>query len=185
MKHAGDNIYNHGAISSAICAKLYEGLTVLEEGIQDGEGTRIHLGMNFLILILTRLANQTRFILLYDKANEPIGFLPRLQHRTILRVQLDDSYDSLPNPSLSDIFSKIATVPHLKLTRIDRRPSLRPRQFHDVVFVEVQGSFSEQSSDVEKKQAWRSALSKCIAIVKELLNTQNGCKGDVTSLGSW
>jgi len=169
LRHMGDNIYNHAAISSAICAKLYEGLTVLEEGIQDGE------------------ANQTRFLLLHDSANEPLPLdsPPKLQHRSILRIQLDDTYDFPPNPSLTDIFSKMAKLPYLEITRIDRRPSLTPRQFHDVVFVEVQGSFSGQSTDIEKQQAWRLALSKCIAIVKELFSIQSRCKGEVTSLGSW
>ena len=148
--------------------------------------------MKLLKLILTSPANQTRFILLYDNVNEPLplDLPPKLQYRSILRVQLDDSYDShpagsLPNPSLSDIFSKIAAIPHLKITRADRRPSLSPRHFHDAVFVEVQGSFPEQSTDVEKEQTWKSALSTCIAIIRGLFGVQNGYNGDVTSLGSW
>ncbi|KAF8339072.1 Prephenate dehydratase-domain-containing protein [Cantharellus anzutake] len=89
LEHADDVVYNRAAISAAICAKLY-GLVILEEGIQDGE------------------ANQTRFLLFHDSADEPLplDIRPPLQYRSLLRIQLDDickphpagSYLILPSP---------------------------------------------------------------------------------------
>ncbi|ESK92214.1 prephenate dehydratase [Moniliophthora roreri MCA 2997] len=112
---------NHAAICSKICIKMFEGLEVLHEGIQDEH------------------SNYTRF---YIIARSPKIHLPVLEahhpKKALIRIESgSQKANGHSKPSHVNIATLISVL-RLRIERIDRRPALDGVPFNNVYIVEVE-----------------------------------------------
>ncbi|CAA7266536.1 unnamed protein product [Cyclocybe aegerita] len=143
-----DNPLDCAAICSSICATLFDGLEILFSGIQNEQ------------------SNFTRFyITAYTRSFDLPPFLTsRCERKALVRL-------SAPSPSFPDIdacsydITKYLKLLDLFAARVDRRPSLEPKPFHNVYFVEVQGTLCD-ARDAATLEAWTSEVEKAITRVK-------------------
>jgi len=146
------------AISSKICLSLYPGLEIAGEGVQDAND------------------NYTRFVLLGTAAfwRLPTG---RCSSHAVLRL----STRSTGSFSLNSMLHLISGV-DLAISRIDRRPSLLSRPFHDVYFLVFridESSFLHSPFDL---------VAKCRERLEELLRQMEPALregGTADILGVW
>jgi len=133
-----DNV-ERAAICSSLCVKLYDGLDVLCEGIQNGP------------------ENVTRFFILCDSSSAvlPGSSTKRVVQRALLRLSTQPTCRNTAS-TLLPLLKSIS----LSVARIDRRPSLSKHLFHDVYFVEL---VSEAEID---QRSWTQAVEKDIESIR-------------------
>ncbi|KAJ3514373.1 hypothetical protein NLJ89_g2412 [Agrocybe chaxingu] len=152
-----DNPPDCAAICSNICATLFEGLEILFAGIQNEQ------------------SNFTRFyIAAYTRSFDlPPVLASRFEARALVRL-------SAASPSSPDIdtcgydimeYLKLLLV-DLFAARIDRRPSLERKPFHNVYFVEVQGSLCG-ARDTATLEVWTAEVEKAITRTRAYIPKPN------------
>ncbi|KAK0208255.1 Prephenate dehydratase-domain-containing protein [Desarmillaria ectypa] len=110
------------AICSKACLTVFDGLDMLNEGIQDQH------------------SNFTRFYVVAKPSNDVPSRTER-RTRALLRLSVD-----VTNKSAS-IMTLLAALRMNHISRVDRRPALDSVPFHDIYFVEI-NSIAEQSQDI-------------------------------------
>ncbi|KDQ05925.1 hypothetical protein BOTBODRAFT_39877 [Botryobasidium botryosum FD-172 SS1] len=168
LEDQGDGWKQRAAICSRICIKLYAGLEIIWEGIQNSQN------------------NYTRFFVLSAKgvtlpSPPPESPLGKLQRRALLRIALPataavTSTGTEPPITLSTVLPALLH-PALFVNRIDRRPSLLCQPFHDYVYIELQAVATEKE---DTGAGWAKALESVMAGVKVAVGT-----GEVVRLGTW
>jgi len=163
----GDGWKERAAICSSICVKLYPGLEILREAIQNSQN------------------NYTRFFVFSAKGVTlpsplPEPHLATSQFRALLRIALPPPPTTPPCTgsltTLSTVFPALLH-PVLFVNRIDRRPSLLCQPFRDYVYVELEATAAEkQGTGV----GWSKALEYVIAGAKTAIGS-----GEVVLLGTW
>ncbi|RDB29511.1 P-protein [Hypsizygus marmoreus] len=140
---------DRAAICSRVCATLFDGLSVLHEGIQN------------------ETANFTRFyIICKDQETTITPQVPRTpRSQALVRIspQLPSSTASsvvISPPSISRLLSAL----QINIIRIDRRPSLGGIPFHDTYLVELQ---EEPSVERDTESSWLAEVVKAVQRVEE------------------
>ncbi|KAG7450413.1 PDT-domain-containing protein [Guyanagaster necrorhizus] len=116
----------YAAICSKACLTVFDGLELLNEGIQDQH------------------SNFTRFYVVAKSSNEVPSSTER-RGRALLRLSVDVSNKS------ASIMTLLAALRINYISRIDRRPALDSVPFHDMYFVEL-NSIAEQSQDIWERE---------------------------------
>ncbi|KAF9240869.1 Prephenate dehydratase-domain-containing protein [Melanogaster broomeanus] len=132
------------AICSSVVVTIYDGLEILQEGIQDGE------------------QNCTRFYILsygLDVAL-PAGCLLPTENTALLRIQAPSESSTTSKLDIAKAISALDLV----VLRIDRRPSLHATLFEDVYFLEIGAA---PDIDVERP-SWPDQLQQAVERVKHL-----------------
>jgi len=116
------------AICSKLCASLFNGLDILEEGIQMEDGWLTVILCHWLDLTVG-IANYTRFLILKKNRDDtiPVLFKAELCYRALFRINTDTN--------LERIFENLVDM---AITRIDRRPNPKATLFHNIYFLEVE-----------------------------------------------
>ncbi|KIO18223.1 hypothetical protein M407DRAFT_11987 [Tulasnella calospora MUT 4182] len=136
-----DSTSTSAAICSSFCTRLYLGLALLAENIQDSA------------------ANVTRFIVLsaphVTLPSPTASGLPSEQPRWCAMLRITPSPAHSLN--LGDVF---AAIQPLAIARVDRRPSLSPTLFQDTYFFKVRDGGT--STDLEWEVAVNAAASRLL-----------------------
>ena len=90
----------------------------------------------------------------------------------MLRVSLIEGTPSKPLD-----LALLSTALGLRISQIDRRPSLRAKPFHDVYFLQVERACDELSDTIQVK-LWRKVLEEALERVHEV--SWEGC-----IIGTW
>ncbi|KAG8935620.1 hypothetical protein FRC02_007331 [Tulasnella sp. 418] len=147
---------DYAAVCSTICLKLYPGLEALKENIQDGED------------------NFTRFIILSPKDITSITPFrqPETTHLRTAIFRVSVPSQRRPGVTIQDILSALQ---HLTVLRIDRRPSLSTKSFHDAYLITVEYNEEPDLLQLVERR------------VKEMFSSQHrqDSATDFTILGSW
>ncbi|KAF8225087.1 PDT-domain-containing protein [Tricholoma matsutake] len=150
-----DNPPNCAAVCSKICGTLFDGLAVLQEGIQDDT------------------ANFTRFFVI---AKNSEAWLPDCPQPTRALVQISAKIpssifagSSVRNANISNLLTAL----QMSVTRIDRRPAIGTVPFHDTYIVEL-----ERESNAQDNDSWAREVEAAVEGV-----TQVG--GNAKLIGMW
>ncbi|KAL0577336.1 prephenate dehydratase [Marasmius crinis-equi] len=154
------------AICSKICLKMFQGLELLEEGIQDEK------------------SNYTRFYVMAKnrKTTLPVVPVTPVSH-ALVRIHF-----GCPENNPGDITAAVKAL-ELGVARIDRRPALNRTPFDDVYFVELRDSQARYANtngvdaggDIGRmngKTPWHERVEEAIERVRVL-------GGEVKLLGLW
>ncbi|KAF9822063.1 hypothetical protein IEO21_00057 [Rhodonia placenta] len=169
-----DRALESAAISSSLCASVFEGLEILHEGIQDSD------------------TNTTRFYLLANSLNIklPSGFRVPPPRHALVRVSLNSSEDieeeeNAPsrNRLLHLVTSTLLTTFSIPASRIDRRPSLTDTPFDDVYMIELEDPTSIPAEEyIDRGNIAHSALH---GRIRAGLERVEAAGGEATVLGVW
>ncbi|EJF67040.1 PDT-domain-containing protein [Dichomitus squalens LYAD-421 SS1] len=158
------------AICSAQCADLFDGLEVLESGIQN------------------ELSNTTRFYILSNSLDAPLpgGKKETRRQRALVRIGNQLRHHREGEPPSSTQLSRIVTSTLLTTfgcpaLRIDRRPSLNGVPFDDVYFVEV----GDLTPPVHSEVASKSCEEEWLQRVQDGIERINATGGEAVILGLW
>ncbi|KAL0070521.1 prephenate dehydratase [Marasmius tenuissimus] len=153
------------AICSKMCLQMFEGLELLEEGIQ------------------AEKSNFTRFYVLAKDSKTTLPVPPSsTTSQALLRIEF-----RCRERNVGDVAAAVNAI-ELGITRIDRRPALNRNPFNDVYFVELQDSrpwlANTNGGDVDEdgigsgKAPWNSRVESAIQRVSAI-------GGEVKLLGIW
>ncbi|KAK1219948.1 prephenate dehydratase [Marasmius sp. AFHP31] len=160
------------AICSKMCLQMFEGLELLEEGIQ-AEKT----------ISDAPQANFTRFYVLAkdSKTTLPVPPSPTTS-QALLRIEF-----RCRERNVGDVAAAVNAI-ELGIARIDRRPALNRNPFNDVYFVELQdsrpllantnGGDADEDGIGSGKTPWNSRVESAIQCVSAI-------GGEVKLLGIW
>ncbi|KAH9837138.1 PDT-domain-containing protein [Rhodofomes roseus] len=176
-----DRATRSAAICSVACATVFDGLEVLQEGIQNVD------------------TNRTRFYVLATSPESklPSGFQAPIPKHALVRIGLkpspspvngDASASPSPAPRTRDrlvhlVMSTLLTTFGLPTSRVDRRPSLTDAPFEDVYLVELEASSSLCESAAGEEFAAASAA--LWARVKAGVEKIEAVGGEAAVLGIW
>ena len=179
---------------------MFEGLQLVHQGIQNEKGKPpfplffcMHsnkCGDSFSDILYP--ANFTRFYIIASSLRQTLTNAPKPRlRRALVRIALDPNQDSLPPESMSYhrplhlVVSTLLTNFGVPITRVDRRPSLRPIPFDDVYFIELE----ELGTPLEfrTKNASPSSVSEetWLAKVQESVERVQNAGLEATLLGLW
>ncbi|KAI0321370.1 PDT-domain-containing protein [Amylostereum chailletii] len=158
LSHDPDAI-DSAAICSKFCMRLFPGLEVLHEGIQNENH------------------NFTRFYIL---ANHPTGDLPvplrDTQSHALLRVHVGRGSVERDAITITELISAL----RLPATRIDRRPTAEPEHFESVYMIEL-----VNRPEPEVRSAGDARLREWADEVQEGVERIVAAGGSATVLGIW
>lgn len=155
------------AICSKLCASLFSGLDILQEGIQM-EGGWLTVILYHWLGLTVGTGNYTRFFILKKNRDDtvPVLFKADPCYRAIFRINTDTS--------LERIFGNFADM---AINRIDRRPNPKAAPFHNIYFLEVEKG-TTLSIPTYTYESWVATVDSAAQSVR-----QAGYNADV--IGIW
>jgi len=120
------------AICSKICAMIFDGLSILQEGIQDDT------------------ANFTRFFVIARNKDSAIPDCPT-PTRALIQISAKVPSVSTVTGTCTANISKLLTALQTTITRIDRRPAVGTIPFHDVYLVELEREVQDDSKSWDQE----------------------------------
>ncbi|EEB90202.1 hypothetical protein MPER_11623 [Moniliophthora perniciosa FA553] len=148
----------HAAICSKICIKMFEGLEVLHEGIQDEH------------------SNYTRFYIIArsSKIRPPVHHLKKALMRIESGSHKANGHSKHPHVNAANLIS----VLQLRIMRIDRRLAPDGVPFNNVYIVEVEKEPEAGPNGGSDSPTWKEQVEDAHRRIRE-----NG--GEVRLLGLW
>jgi prephenate dehydratase len=152
------------AICSKLCASLFCGLDILQEGIEEGWLVTLFHWLDLTVGI----GNYTRFLILKKNRDDTVPMLFKADpcYRAIFRIYIDTN--------LGRVFEFFADM---TITRIDRRPNPKAAPFHSIYFLEVEKG-TMLSISTYTYESWAATVDSTAQSVK-----QAGYNADV--IGIW
>ncbi|KAG6337335.1 hypothetical protein ID866_1760 [Astraeus odoratus] len=141
------------AICSSIVVTIFEGLEVLQEGIQGGKG------------------NSTRFFIVTHGSNTtlPLSCELPVQKQALLRVSAPLVEATAEQASTGVNLRKVINAFELDVLRIDRRPALCAPTFQDIYFFEIEDTEKNDDLTWAKKVLQVVKRVKCVGVEVSLL----------------
>ncbi|KAK7037532.1 prephenate dehydratase [Paramarasmius palmivorus] len=155
---------DHAAICSKMCIKMFEGLEVLHEGIQDEQ-------TNFTRFYL--LAKNSKVRLPASTTSSPAKALLRIGP-----YSQKTNRNGQTNPCHHIDIATLITSIRLHVERIDRRPALDGVPFNDVYFVEVKRISEGGLDGVSDENGWAKQVEDAQKRIREV-------GGEAHLLGLW
>lgn len=148
------------AICSKICATLFDGLSVIREGIQDDAGV-FHAKSSYDSDLTRPAANFTRFFIIAEHSEAKLPNCPQ-PTRALVQISTKIPSSMFAGTTVQNTnVSHLLTALQLSTTRIDRRPAIGTVPFHDTYIIEV-----EQEGNTQNNSPWVRKVEVAMERVK-------------------